>query len=182
VLSNAIASSEAANGPMSDWSLYKFTFEDQGADQLEWTKQGLEYIFPYLDGAVMKYNTYPEILAYGDSNKVRSLSGNPNNGIVSRYFIITKDGMFISIAHVNWENILIYFVLDINGKKGPNQWGKDIFAFQVSNRNKLTGYNFGNFTYEQISNDYCNKAKKRDANKECSTLIMQDGWKIKYQW
>ena len=38
---------------------------------------------------------------------------------------LLKNGMII----IPSTNGMILFALDINGRKGPNQWGKDIFAF-----------------------------------------------------
>lgn len=179
VISQAIEYAEIDNGPMADWSMNKPIY-DQNLGQI-WYKTNLEYILPYLDGAVMKYSLYSKNLAYGNSTIIKNLAGNSVNSPLARYFIVTKDGMFISIEHVNWIDIVPYFNVDINGKKGPNTWGKDIFSFQVANKKKLTGYNFSNASFEQILNGSCSKNYSAH-NNTCSTLIMQDNWEIKYPW
>ncbi len=179
VISQAIEHAEIDNGQMSEWSMNKPIY-DQSLDII-WYKTNLEYILPYLDGAVMKYDIYPEILAYGNVDTIKNLAGNSISGPLARYFIVTKDGMFISIGHVNWIGIVPFFTVDINGKSGPNTWGKDIFSFQVANKNKLTGANFNNESYEQILNGSCSK-NYSGKNDTCSTLILQDGWRIKYPW
>lgn len=47
-------------------------------------------------------------------------------------FFLLKNGVTVKISNNQFGNNLTYGTFDINGKKGPNQFGKDTFAFSIS--------------------------------------------------
>ena len=77
--------------------------------------------------------------------------------------------------------------IDINGQKGPNKSGRDIFEFDYMidglypELNGKLNPRFGHKTREDILTDNCNK---NVSGLGCAALIMKDGWQIKddYPW
>jgi len=70
------------------------------------------------------------------AEELTRLSGTPEGDYnnISRYRIVTSDGM--SWAYYNYGNtnplqIKGGFTVDVNGLKGPNKWGRDIFLFDI---------------------------------------------------
>ncbi len=179
VINQAIIRSEADNGAMRYWFINNPVAEE---DAVMYGKIALDYIVPYMSGTRIKYAYYSYLDAYG--KPVVNLGGVESGGApLSRYYAITADGMYISAEHVNWVSVVPYFQVDINGRKGPNAFGRDIFYFMISNKNKLVGYNYYGWNREQILENSCNKTHN-GRNDACSTVIMMDGWEIKddYPW
>lgn len=103
------------------------------------------------------------------------------------YRFYLNDGTLVDI-HKSNENIAIW--IDINGKRKPNLFGRDIFYFSywfakntfepftVPADIKATTHDYllGQYTYS------CNKTHSRGYS--CAALIMKDGWKISddYPW
>ncbi|MBP7211242.1 type II secretion system protein [bacterium] len=93
-------------------------------------------------------------------------------------FIVNNDGKA-------WNGMIIY--VDINGFKGPNTFGKDIFWLCVAPDTTkvitfLSDYRFPRTELLNPSNPWaCSKKSIGDA---CAALIQQDGWEIKddYPW
>lgn len=179
VISQAIINSEVDNGPMIYWfNNYSVT---EGNSEM-FGKDALDYIVPYMNGTIIKYAYYSYLDAYG--KQVLNLSGAESNGApASRYYAVTADGMYISANHVNHSNITPFWVVDVNGRKGPNTYGKDVFYFMITGKNRLVGYNFYGWNREQILEKSCNKTSSGQ-NRACAALIMMDGWEIKddYPW
>jgi prepilin-type N-terminal cleavage/methylation domain-containing protein len=108
-----------------------------------------------------------------------------------RILFSTADGFIITIFIMDWnkdengQNVAVYtsdarIVVDINGTKGPNTFGKDVFEFySYFDKNNVlpTG---SSYSTAQI-NHYCNK---NSSGESCAAKIMKDGWKIAddYPW
>lgn len=113
------------------------------------------------------------------------------NSSWTRFFL--NDGMFVAMQYVpDTHYKVIYFYVDINGKKRLNVVGRDIFLFEYWIQNDYNPeyegrlFTFGHqYSREELlsdSNEYnCNKTK---TGNYCSSLIMIDGWEIKqgYPW
>lgn len=112
------------------------------------------------------------------------------------YTIFLKDG---SIMYISFNNngVKIFDVLisvDINGSKGPNVFGKDVFAYNLSTQvNPYAGLvsktNFwglvgANVKRETLLNDSNRGCNKNGSGQYCGALIQYDGWKISddYPW
>ena len=67
---------------------------------------------------------------------------------------------------------LVY--IDINGRKGPNVWGHDMFEANIDTRK-------GKFVWHgySISRSYLKNACSGDLVTRCGTLIWKDGYEIK---
>lgn len=80
------------------------------------------------------------------------------------------------------------FVLtDINGKKGPNVYGRDIFSFYISDEGKLYGQggkdyylynNSGNLSGYTLGFECI--GKKFSDGSGCTGYIIENGWKMDY--
>ena len=79
-------------------------------------------------------------------------------------FIKLADGtsFFINFIH-NYGN---YISIDINGSKGPNAYGRDVFDFVILGNGHIEDSNFNN----------CNNASASG----CYNKILQNGWKMNY--
>ncbi|MFR1672347.1 MAG: hypothetical protein ACLSWI_05315, partial [Candidatus Gastranaerophilaceae bacterium] len=84
-----------------------------------------------------------------------------------------------------------YITVDLNGVKGPNVAGRDVFVFDVSGKSLpylgtrgLVLPHPKDLTEEQINNQ-CNSTSSNTWNGEtCFSKIIKDGWEIKddYPW
>ena len=77
------------------------------------------------------------------------------------------------------ENGISHFLgfllyIDINGRKGPNVWGRDLFLANIDTKK-------GRFVWPGSSNSrsYLKKACSEDFATRCGTLIWKDGYEIK---
>ena len=73
-----------------------------------------------------------------------------------------------------WYYIGILAYIDINGKKGPNVWGRDMFEARIDTKN-------GKFVWPSstASRSYLKNACGGDFVTRCGTLIWKDGYEIK---
>ena len=89
-------------------------------------------------------------------------TGNPIQGYGARDSYIGDMKFFVTADGMTWGS---YFSVDVNGKKGPNKWGRDIFSFEVAYTDTYTlaqgavvPYGsrqcpFGNFCYGYWNNN-----------------------------
>ena len=115
----------------------------------------------------------------------------------TRYFIVLPNGTIVGfsldghcdepgtdengnwVCNSQWYYTLVYIMVDINGKQGPNTYGKDIFVMKLSN-NKFSFYSYSDNFNKQNLEKYCTKGSSQ--NRQCGALIQADGWEIKYDW
>ncbi len=189
-LFQGIKMSEAQNGFISDWNFV----EGAGYKSFE------EYILPFMKNVKvfdMKTNgslgvTYLE------------LSGQPEVGLGMMrdlyqskiYTLSNGTQLFLPVKAGGVGGYQI--IVDINGFKAPNQFGKDVFDFVISKRGlSPAGYYstaectvpggqaptraFLMSTNSCTQNYACNKNSR---GMWCSSLIIMDGWQIKsdYPW
>ena len=135
---------------------------------------------------------------------IKSLNGNvitadllDDLNTVGAYSGKTPDGMFVSFVSDNSVNQLILF--DVNGKKGPNVAGRDIFYITVTNNIitpyfslpylKFVGLDLDGDLINQesitkIVKDGCSQTGSgRDPSQPliyCLERIIIDGWEMKY--
>mgnify|MGYP007042013971 CR=1 FL=1 len=113
-----------------------------------------------------------------------------------QYTIFLKDGSIIYIS-LNNNGIKIFDILisvDINGRKGPNVVGKDVFCYNLSTQNSpysglVSKTNFwgliGTSTErETLLNDSQRGCNKNASGQYCGALIQYDNWEISddYPW
>ena len=68
-----------------------------------------------------------------------------------------------------------FIIVDVNGPKKPNVWGRDVFGMWVTDKNVLGLYPFGG-DYDNMLSGHCGDS---DA-KGCAADIIKNGWVMKY--
>ena len=121
------------------------------------------------------------------------------------YIAVLSDGSYLGITSVPTGKL---FYFDINGKKGPNYSGRDIFSFYLINKSTISenqgcasvlktlesgiypgGYAgcyvpFTKYTRDELLSTTVDRSCNRNANAlgdsydACAAVIMMDGWKI----
>ncbi len=150
---------------------------------------------PYFDSPyVSQEGTFP----YGKSVPYSGFNNTVYNTSVTtsykdgRFFFTTKDGLSYYIFTLIWVhekdeqgNIInstmtyasnMQIFVDINGVKGENKLGKDVFIFILdTTKNKIYPYGYNNNTATITRN--CSTAGN---GTHCSAKIINDGWEINY--
>lgn len=116
---------------------------------------------------------------------------NPLNGYdeSSSYKFITTDGMAFRLNTINpgcvgvndgMQNICIQnLYVDVNGLKGPNWWGRDIFLFTLdSTDGKTVLYPQGGKRNMPWSTNGCQTTNVD--GQYCAGRIMEEGWEMNY--
>ena len=181
-LLQAIKLSEYDNESIESWDIGK-------KSSLENTEKYVEkYIMPYYKGLTL--------CSTGNDNKCgMSVSGHGAN-----YITLNGTEIAIKASPSDSLNILLYIIIDINGKKKPNLIGYDAFYFTINENNnyELRPYGwFNGITRETIKEGYsyngntvaCKKLPDKENPKMsyrhgCTSLLMLDNWEIKndYPW
>ena len=151
------------------------------------------YIKPY----------YKILTDYDNTNFPTDYITNCNNGgncdgygsfPTASKFILTDGTLFaVNPAHsAPGENqLFITIIVDINGLKKPNKYGRDIFMFSVQPANGVLPYGVGNLAGLTQTASYDRQLllnrESRSCQKDgifCAALIMTDNWEIKddYPW
>jgi len=182
LLNQALQRSIAENGDVSTWD-----YENIYASNI-----GEKYFLPYMHvvGKKFKYE------ARNSSDTYRFDYTNNN------YAYPLADGTVISFANFfpgngyDWSmNYALYLIIDVNGKKGPNRAGRDVFSFTLPTERS----NAKNRKLNTIQPDYYYVDNVKTAahsctpkgvstyaytGRGCTLWIMQDGWEIKddYPW
>ena len=73
------------------------------------------------NGCIPEYKTYSPGSSYELYSKSRIENNNPS--------YVLANGIIIIPYATTWS--MPYFLVDINGHKGPNAYGKDLFGFKI---------------------------------------------------
>jgi len=124
-----------------------------------------------------------------------------NDNMNSYYTFITADGFSIALSSydcdTNWVNnepnlnltkVCGDLVVDTNGPKGPNNYGRDIFHFSITNGKGPAIYpsggselkNMGWAWVDASSGDPQACYDQSLDGDECAARIMEQGWQMKY--
>ncbi len=176
IFSNAVKLSEIEHGVSSPQWSYKI----YGQDTFE------EFFNEYL----AKYLSYSKI-------DTRCLYSWHNQGQDNEYFLGPIDNMHYCV-YLNDGSILSFVegifgvVIDINGEKGPNEAGRDIFAFDFPTQEQIEIYykekgikaqNFGvnpYYTKEQYIEGCSQSYPWHDPDPAwaCTYILVSDGWEF----
>ena len=163
-MTNAIRLAEIEQGiPVYDWETEYY------CDEPEATKAFIERNY-------LKYLNYTSIGYISDNTDYyNSLGFELQDMSYPDAVVYLQDGTFFWAA-----NIYSQYLYDTNGEKGPNQLGRDIFAFGIleSKHNNSPHFYVGS-SYEQNSdrNELIRLCKEDGFN--CSELVQFDGWEFK---
>jgi len=123
---------------------------------------------------------------------------NFNTGNTANYNFITADGFSIALqdnndnCSYNWANgetnyniskVCGQVEIDVNGPKGPNSEGRDMFLFYITNGKGPAIYPWGGSEFENSGswwgmNGLCSPS--RLSGSICTGRIMEQGWQMLY--
>ncbi len=127
---------------------------------------------------------------YNISNAAKNRSFLANNSVP----VCTTKGFcyWISINQSNGvpTSTMVHsvsIIIDLNGPKGPNRAGRDVFLFYYDVKNSKTIEKFKSYldTSRETLKGYCNSNSDSSWNgANCAFLIIKDDWKISpdYPW
>ena len=126
ILSNAIKMSVLENGSTNNWD---YTGQNYKYSYTEYVFK--TYLIPYLKTQKVSQDTRNIFYSY------KNITG----GVTNLYLgAILNNGMMVSYEH-DTPNDFMIFVFDVNGKKGPNMLGNDVFKFGVRiSTGEVTGW------------------------------------------
>jgi prepilin-type N-terminal cleavage/methylation domain-containing protein len=181
-LNNVVRLSEVDNGPIINWDYPQKYNTPESVDFLE------KYYLPYFKGA--------KIFQY------RDISYDRPDGVVGQYGILLNNGTLF-LFFINTATGYSWIFADINGLKGPNRVGRDIFVFDsykwqntwgdTSAQYRVTFWNYNGSQNMPVHNELLTNGSDYSCNKEntaryknfyCGKLIEVNGWKIpdNYPW
>ncbi len=159
------------------------------------SKQFFEtYWLPYFNNPLVAADSRTP---YSSTKPYSRLNGNPytfsvhTQNVSGRMLFVTQDGTIYLVDLLSkWSSgsdetlgifrTIVDVYCDINGKKPPNTFGKDVFIFKVDYNRNVVQPGCNNWSITSINND----CKKGGDGMCCAKKIMQDGWQIKddYPW
>ena len=180
-LSQAVQLSAVQNGDIQNWN-FQLSID--------------EFFNTYLS-SFLKISEQSVGEAYNNGIAYYESSGNRElylTNVYSNSRIVTlASGAQILMSTVDWDTNPGY-VIDLNGFKSPNKFGRDVFVFEVT-PDGVQPYQWNDGedrTIKRLDRDIlrngpsgfrynCNKSGR---GMWCAALIMSDGWKIKsdYPW
>ena len=191
VISNAFVTSQEENGEMNTW----------GMGDLGSVNDGDNVLIPFYQNYIVKYLDVVDDCGFS-CIKQKDVKRYRLNGMSwtwynhSWYVIYLKDGTVVCFMADNnsvvWTTVRIY--VDINGDRGPNVSGKDIFTIRLEANGDSALRLSGIDAIKRLKNrDYalgdcrecCSKESTGNyAGDFCAGLIQYDGWKISkdYPW
>lgn len=104
----------------------------------------------------------------GTALRTRSILGS-NNEVIA---VTLASGASVWMRQTAPGNYYVY--TDVNGKSGPNIFGRDLFDFLVNNNGMIETYGYSN-----NFNTTC-LATTDDTYGACLAKILEDGWKMDY--
>ncbi len=197
-LQQAVTRSQAEYGDMSEWTFLQPGSDlSQNADAVRAEREAFiqDYIIKYMhvlkDCGMNNVNKCPDY---------KTTSIDKTSFVLNMSFgrmFITPDGTIYSVMTDNIletdddgnsipvSNGRLLFTIDLNGKSGPNIYGRDLFIMEVNSSSKKLAMFGAGVSREKLKNASgwgCNlKTSKRYY---CGALIQQDGWQIMddYLW
>lgn len=183
-LSQAAAMGEAANGDKSNWD-----FSLPSIDFFNY------YLKEYIKISTHKVGDVKTQLGI----TYRQTSGNPEIGLMSMSdnanIIDLASGaqLFIADTVIDKSATRKTFIVDINGFKKPNQFGKDLFCLSLDNQKgvKACQNDDGVYGVEHTRQELLNgpsghayQCNRSGRGMWCAAVIIMDGWEIKddYPW
>lgn len=98
---------------------------------------GQKYFKPYLNVVKECTKATDGCWQTDDFNGYYDLTGVKKKNAI-QYSMVLNNGMIVGVSKISGYN-LISLVVDINGKKGKNTLGSDVFVFYAFNKNSLCG-------------------------------------------
>ena len=182
-LNNAVKLSEIDNGPMPDW-----TYPEKECYEYDCIAPFVEqYYLPYFQGAkIVKSSDMPDYKMLLNEDGSQLFAG-------IKLYLLLNNGVILAFF-ANIPNGYIWLLADINGQKGLNKMGRDVFVFDAYNFYGI-GYKIKFWGALYQDNDILTTASphgygcyktnnQKYRNFYCGRLIEVNGWKIpdNYPW
>ena len=176
-LSQAVLMSQQEHGEVADWD--KAPYHNKG--MLEWSN---EYIFKYMKKVTACEDRNSAIKCPTDANKIC----NAENGAclsvgVTMAIYVLADGENIYIFSggnpVAGKSGFLHILVDVNGIKKPNVYGKDVFVFTLSLNDEKPLKAWGCSSSRVRALECC-----QNYSEKCASLLELDNWQFKsdYPW
>ena len=147
-----------------------------------------KYIDPYIKGAEKFMNIKERQIYIKNANKSDNFKTGYDKYTERFSPMCTPKGFCYWL--INHTNNYTYIVVDLNGPKGPNVLGRDVFAFEIASEYvpakgrqyiTLPHHFYGYANPETLCNE---TSTSRDNGLTCASKIMADGWQITsdYPW
>ena len=187
ILIQAIKSSQADNGKLTSWNYTSAQTQDKFART---------YIVPYMNVA-KDCRTKKGEGCFEKDTYYKYLNGTKSGAVIDdteAYKFINREGMSFYIKFIpncveNMQRCIDIYV-DVNGpKRGPSQFGRDLFLFYVypfTNEIKPFGtYSNDKQAYDSYTNHwarypYPSDCKRGGWGATCGTKLMIDGFEMNY--
>ena len=187
VLSQAVERSIADYGDPSGWGLegYFKTQNTQENQQYIIENFTRTYIVPYL--AKLQKSEWGAFKDFGYTKIQESESSSMHYTTRKGYMLALNDGtiMQVSLSTQNYggpdeedrdDRLMdVIIIADVNGKRGPNTAGKDLFLFKIGT--KTGKFEFFGYDWQKTREDVWNNCKINQFS--CGKLIIMDGWEMK---
>ncbi len=189
ILSQTVVFASVEHGDQTSWGNFVYSFANQ--EEVEnnspiLTKEFADkYIVKYISDA--RVHGWISVEDVGIKNGYVGLNGKQlTNGNLNPdakcYTVELKNGQILYIILDVWKqaaaSCIIY--VDVNGRKGPNMFGKDTFTLMIY-RGKLQPY-YANRGIDTVKKECVKGAEWGSIT--CAALIIHDGWQITkdYPW
>ena len=135
----------------------------------------------------------------GNTITYKTLGGGGSNSIERYSIFTTKDGAIFGLQDTfcapmpvknvsNFNYNCAFVIIDVNGTKAPNQWGRDAFYFILGENGilfpvygdqwSLADNGTTNETWRR--KDYCNGRSSTSSGLGCAARIMENNWNMDY--
>ena len=212
ILSNALTIAKAENGDIDDVfesiGIVGYAYQTKSSDDNRKSISNFttRYIVPYIKGSkVCGLNNNGGYYKYSDDGSTKITMNCPNAASLFKWYkgvdgttavftpgnaflIRLQNGMNLYVGYGDEFYNSITFFVDINGDKGKDQIGHDIFAFSVYRTYANTLYPAGNVTCAGsllpgfYNGGFCNGLKTgkgcTDKGYYCTAEIVRNGFKI----
>lgn len=172
-LAQAVRQSEIDNGSNEYW--------DWGFGGALTPRQSFDtYWAPYLK--IAQYCSTSAECGYGTTTQYADLTGTLGYNIAfptARTTVVLADGSVLLVMSSSGGVSLKDIYLDINGGKGPNRYGKDVFYFILDPNKGLMPY-----CHSCSINTVNINCQAGHSGSYCTAKIMKDGWEMAndYPW
>lgn len=143
------------------------------------------FIDPYIKGAE-QYTAKDHIYTYTPQKKAQSIYAMYSKSEDNYKPMCMPKGFCYWV--INHSGNYTWLVVDLNGPKGPNVFGRDLFMFDIAKHYVL---GVGRLYIDTVApfdgnvNSLCSKSSDSRSNgRTCASKIINDGWKIDsdYPW
>ena len=127
-------------------------------------------------------------IAKHENTTYKITSATDEAGVTPDYIYSLNDGSLIIFSEYCSSESSCSFLYDVNGEKGPNYRGRDVFYFHIQQYDKddegihwvkVCSGETCRYNYYGNRNSYINYCKEYTDTADCTKLLEIDGWEFK---